>query len=56
MTASFVEATGMLQSYIRELNAKLGEIASGNFDISLDVDFKGDFLSIVSLLDASFPM
>ncbi len=52
MTDSFVEATGMLQSYIRELNAKLGEIASGNFDISLDVDFKGDFHAIAEAIEA----
>lgn len=43
MTDSFKEAAQMLQLYIREIGRGLGEIANGNFDITTDVKFKGDF-------------
>lgn len=43
MTDSFKEATDMIKLYIQELSRGLNEVASGNFDIYTDVDFKGDF-------------
>lgn len=43
MTESFEEAAENLRMYIRELSRGLGEIAQGNFNISTDVDFRGDF-------------
>lgn len=43
MTESFRKATDMLKLYIRELSRGLGEVAKGNFNISADVEFKGDF-------------
>ena len=46
MTESFVEATDMIKTYIRELIRQLNEIAEGNFNISTDVDFKGDFKTL----------
>ena len=46
MTESFVEATDMIKTYIRELIRQLNQIAEGNFNISTDVDFKGDFKTL----------
>lgn len=46
MTESFLEATDMIKTYIRELTRGLGEIAEGNFNISTDVNFKGDFKAL----------
>lgn len=43
MTDSFKEAAAMMQLYITELSRGLGEVASGNFNIYTDVDFRGDF-------------
>lgn len=43
MTDSFREAAEMMKLYIRELARGLGEISQGNFNISTDVDFQGDF-------------
>lgn len=50
MTDSFKEAADMMKLYISELDRGLGEIASGNFDISTDVDFKGDFVTLSNAL------
>lgn len=46
MTESFKEAANMIKTYIRELTRGLGEIAEGNFNISTDVNFKGDFKAL----------
>lgn len=46
MTESFNEAAKMLESYIMELNKQLSEVAAGNFDISNDISFKGDFKAL----------
>lgn len=46
MTDSFREAAEMMRLYIRELARGLGEIAQGNFNISTDVDFQGDFKAL----------
>lgn len=43
MTDSFVEATDMIKTYIHELIRQLNEIAEGNFNISSNVNFMGDF-------------
>ena len=51
MTESFVEATHMIKTYIRELTRQLSEIAEGNFNISSDVDFIGDFKAIEEAIE-----
>ncbi len=43
MTDSFEEAAKMIKLYIAELNRVLGEVASGNFNVVTEVEFKGDF-------------
>ncbi len=56
MTDSFKEAAETLQMYINELSRGLGEVANGNFNISSDVEFKGDFkaldVAIVQITDS----
>ena len=51
MTESFMEASEMIQGYIKELSRGLGEVASGNFAISTDVDFKGDFCALAEAIN-----
>ncbi|MDE5931547.1 MAG: methyl-accepting chemotaxis protein [Lachnospiraceae bacterium] len=51
MTDSFKSATDMMKLYIKELDRGLGEISNGNFDISTDVDFKGDFVTLSNALE-----
>lgn len=51
MTDAFKEATDMMKLYIKELDRGLGEIASGNFDIYTDVNFKGDFVTLSNALE-----
>lgn len=51
MTDSFTEATSMLKLYIQELSRVLGEIANGNFNVELEVDFKGDFKALGEEID-----
>ena len=51
MTESFNSATAMMKLYINELDRGLGEISNGNFDISTDVDFKGDFVTLSNALE-----
>lgn len=51
MTESFLEASEMIQGYIKELSRGLGEVASGNFAISTDVDFKGDFSALAEAVN-----
>lgn len=46
MAESFKEAADMLESYIKELNEQLNEVASGNFDVSSSISFKGDFKAL----------
>ncbi len=43
MTDSFKEAIGELRLYIKELSRELGEIAAGNFNISSEVQYRGEF-------------
>lgn len=46
MSRSFAEAAGMIRTYINDLSQGLKQIASGNFDISSDIEFKGDFIAL----------
>lgn len=46
MTESFDEAMHMIKSYIDDLDGRLGEVADGNFDVSTDIQFRGDFRSL----------
>lgn len=46
MTESFTNAAEMVRSYIKELDRVLSEVASGNFDVSVNIDFKGDFKAL----------
>lgn len=51
MTESFKNAANMMKMYINELDRGLDEISNGNFDISTDVDFKGDFVTLSNALE-----
>ena len=51
MTDSFVEATDMIKTYIRELIRQLTEISQGNFNIASNVSFKGDFKTLENTLE-----
>lgn len=46
MTDSFNTAIGLLKQYVSELSRVLGEMAAGNFNVSTDVDFRGEFLQL----------
>lgn len=43
MAKSFEEAAGMIRGYIAELGRGLKKIASGDFNVTTDVVYKGDF-------------
>lgn len=51
MAESFKEATGMMQSYIAEIGRELEEVSKGNFDISSNIEFKGDFKRIEEAIE-----
>ena len=51
MTDSFVETTEMIKTYIRELIRQLTEIEKGNFNISSNVSFMGDFKTLETTLE-----
>lgn len=51
MTDTFLRATQMMRQYISELKRGLGEIAKGNFDISTDVNFIGDFKALADAIE-----
>lgn len=46
MTDSFNEAIHMISQYTKELSRVLSEAASGNFNISSQIAFKGDFRAL----------
>ncbi|MDE5825709.1 MAG: MCP four helix bundle domain-containing protein [Lachnospiraceae bacterium] len=46
MTDSFKEAIEMLKSYINDLDRVLSNVAEGNFNITTEADFKGDFVAL----------
>ena len=51
MTDSFREATDSLKLYINELSRCLNEAATGNFTITSDIEFKGDFKALSDALE-----
>ncbi len=51
MTDSFREATDNLKLYINELSRCLNEAATGNFTITSDIEFKGDFKALSDALE-----
>lgn len=51
MTESFRSAADMMKLYINELDRGLGEVANGNFDITTEVEFKGDFIALGEALE-----
>lgn len=46
MTDSFKDAVEMLQSYINDLDRVLTNVADGNFNVTTEADFKGDFVAL----------
>lgn len=46
MTDYFKSAVNGLKNYIRELDRVLGQIASGNFNVEAEVEFRGDFKAL----------
>lgn len=46
MAQSFAEATSMMRGIVQEVGRCLSEVASNNFDIATNADFKGDFKGI----------
>ena len=51
MTDSFVEAMGELRLYIKELTHDLTEIANGNFDVTTQIEFRGEFQAFSEVID-----
>ncbi len=51
MTDSFIEAMGELRLYIKELTRDLTEIANGNFNVSSQVEFRGEFQAFAEVID-----
>ena len=51
MTDSFNTAIGLLKQYVLELSRVLGEMADGNFNVSADVDFRGEFLKLSDAIE-----
>lgn len=50
MTDAFKEAIGLLSLYIQDLERVLGSVAAGNFNVSAEADFRGDFLSLTDAI------
>lgn len=50
MTDSFMEAIGLLSLYIQDLDRVLSNVAAGNFNVSAEADFRGDFLALTSAI------
>ncbi len=46
MTEHFKDATITLRSYIKELERVLSELAAGRFDVTAQMDFRGDFYAL----------
>ena len=51
MTQSFNNAIGLLKSYIRELSKALSAFAKGDFTVSADADFRGEFKQLGTAID-----
>lgn len=46
MAQAFLEASEMIKLYIMEISREMQEVSGGNFNISSDINFKGDFIAI----------
>lgn len=51
MTEHFKEATSTLRTYIKELERVLGEVAAGNFNVTAEISFRGDFQALNEAID-----
>lgn len=51
MTDSFVEAMGLIRTYIKELSYALTEIAGGNFNVTTKADFRGEFKALSEAIE-----
>lgn len=51
MARAFGTASNMMQSYINEISKVLGEVSIGNFDITQEIVYKGDFKEIGEAID-----
>lgn len=51
MARAFGTASNMMQSYINEISKVLGEVSIGNFDITQEIVYKGDFKEIGGAID-----
>ena len=51
MAKHFNKAVAMINMYIKEISRGLGEMSTGNFDISTDVHFEGDFTELAVALE-----
>ena len=50
MTDAFKEAIELLALYIKDLERVLSSVAAGNFNVSAEADFRGDFLALTSAI------
>lgn len=51
MSNAFKKATKMMQTYITEISLLLSEMAKGNFNLTSNVEFKGEFKQIKSAIE-----
>lgn len=51
MSRSFNEAAHKIRSYVSELDRGFGILATGNFDISTEVEFEGDFVTLKNSME-----
>lgn len=56
LVASIHETKGELKKYISDIDSKLAQMAQGNMDLTIDIDYRGEFLPIkkamIEILDA----
>lgn len=45
-------SVGMINTYVTDINRLMGELSSGNFDVSTGMDYVGDFASIQQAADS----
>ena len=51
MTEHFKDATLTLSTYIKELERVLSEVAAGNFNVTAEISFRGDFRALNEAID-----
>lgn len=51
MTEHFKDATITLSTYIKELERVLSEVAAGNFNVTAEISFRGDFRALNEAID-----